>query len=147
MIMIHDYDHHGDDDGDDGDDGAGSHCSKAGCTAPLTGLRGFCRCTSGVHISAPAEYTRFTRFTSLHQWSTPDWHHISAPAMFWCIVEYTRVIFSFTFDTHVHQISLLSPEQHTITLFSSARMTFDLNLFHQTYLSPHQKNTPESYLN
>ena len=54
---------------------------------------------SEASAGAPAEYTRFTRFTSLHQWSTPDWHHISAPAMFWCIVEYTRVIFSFTFDT------------------------------------------------
>ena len=51
------------------DDGAGSHCSKAGYTAPLTGLWGFCRCTTGVHIhiSAPAEYTRFTRLTSVHQ--------------------------------------------------------------------------------
>ena len=41
MIMINDYDDDGDvddDDGDDGDDGAGSHCSKAGCTAPLTSL-------------------------------------------------------------------------------------------------------------
>ena len=58
MIMINDYDDDGDvdddviminDDDDDGaddvimmngddDDGAGPHCSKAGCTAPLTGL-------------------------------------------------------------------------------------------------------------
>ena len=41
-----------DDDDDDGGDGAGSHCSKAGCTAPLT--------ASEAAAGAPGEYTSST---------------------------------------------------------------------------------------
>ena len=66
MIMIND-DNEDHDDVDD--DGAGSHCSKAGCTAPLT--------ASEAAAGAPGEYTSSTLTPHLcnvlvHQGSTPE---------------------------------------------------------------------------